>query len=216
LLADFPGVEVLLPRDADVPRYDFHCPLMSLPDRLRLYEPMPVAVPYLAADRDAVAAWEARLRPLPGRLVGLVWAGNPGFAADHLRSVPAAALAPLGQVAGVSFVSLQKGVEAKLALDMADHTAELGDMADTAALVSALDLVISVDTGVAHLAGALGRPVWLLNRFDTCWRWLTGTRDSIWYPSLRQFRQGEPGDWGGVLAEVAAALARLPAARADA
>ncbi len=206
LLRNFPGVAELVARGDAAPVYDFHCQLMSLPDRLRCDDPMPVAVPYLSADADAVAAWCARLAHLPGRRVGLVWSGNPGFAADHLRSVPLAQLAPLGAVPGISFVSLQKDAAALPDMPMTDFTGELADMADTAALVEALDLVVSVDTGVAHLAGALGKPVWLLNRFDTCWRWLTGRDDSIWYPSARLFRQSVPGEWSGPVAAVAAAL----------
>jgi tetratricopeptide (TPR) repeat protein len=206
LLHGFPGVAALVPRGGDAPEYDVHCQLMSLPDRLRIGDPMPMEVPYLAADPAAAAAWRDRLAALPGRRVGLVWAGNPGFAADHLRSIPLPDLAPIGAVPGISFVSLQKDAPAQPGFPLADFTAELADMADTAALIEALDLVISVDTGVAHLAGALGKPVWLLNRFDTCWRWLTVREDSIWYPSLRLFRQTAPGDWSGPIAAAAAAL----------
>ena len=207
LLENFPGVAALVPRGNEAPDYDFHCQLMSLPDRLGICDPLPIEVPYLTADPGAAASWRGRLAHLPGRRVGLAWAGNPGFAADHLRSIPLPKLAPLGAVPGVSFVSLQKDAAALPEFPLADFTAELADMADTAALVAALDLVISVDTGVAHLAGALGKPVWLLNRFDTCWRWLTARDDSIWYPSLRLFRQTTPGDWSGPVAAGAAALA---------
>ena len=134
---------------------------------------------------------------------------------DRRRSITLARLAPLAAVPGVSFVSLQKGAPSAQAaqppagLVLHDFTAELGDFADTAALVEALDLVISVDTAVAHLAGALGKPVWLLNRFDTCWRWLQGRDDSPWYPSLRLFRQATPGDWDGVIASIATALRQI-------
>ena len=211
LLEGFPGVAALVPRDAALPAYDMYCHLMSLPDLLRLPDPMPMAVPYLTADVADVAAWRARLAALPGRRVGLVWAGNPGFAADHLRSIPLPDLQGLGAMPGVSFVSLQKEASALPAFPLVDWTGELRDLADTAALITALDLVISVDTGVAHLAGALGAPVWVLNRFDTCWRWLTGREDSIWYPSLRLFRQTVPGEWAGPLRDLAAALGALPA-----
>ncbi len=117
----------------------------------------------------------------------------------------------------MSFVSLQKGEPAAQATEpppgmaLADDTASLADFADTAALVEALDLVISVDTAVAHLAGALGKPVWLLNRYDTDWRWMLDRDDSPWYPSLRQFRQPSPGDWETVIGEVREALRRLAA-----
>jgi hypothetical protein len=112
-----------------------------------------------------------------------------------------ATLGPLAEAPGVSFVSLQKGKSATQAavpppaMSLVDHTADLKDFADTAALIDNLDLVISVDTSVAHLAGGMGKPVWLLNRFDTCWRWLLDRDDSPWYPTLRQFRQPSPGDW---------------------
>jgi len=206
LLANFPGVKELIARDAEPPRTDVHCPLMSLPDRLKRADPMPIEVPYLFADPQAVATWRHSLAHLPGRRVGLAWAGNPGFAADRLRSIPPEALAKLA-VPGVHFVSLQKDAPTLPNLPLTDVTAELTDMAETAALIAALDLVICVDTGVAHLAGALGQPVWLLNRFDTCWRWLTGTNASIWYPSLQLFRQTVPGDWSGPVQAAAAALA---------
>jgi hypothetical protein len=128
--------------------------------------------------------------------------------------------APLAEVPGVSLVSLQKGaaaaqVRASSALRLHDFTADLQDFADTAALVASLDLVISVDTSVVHLAGALGRPVWLLDRFDNCWRWLRGREDSPWYPTLRLFRQTAPGDWDGVIARVGVALWDRVAAHAD-
>ncbi len=150
--------------------------------------------------------------------MGLVWAGN-GFAdlpswqaADHLRSIALSRLAPLAAVPGVSFVSLQKGDGAPQAatppagMILHDWTEELHDFADTAALMAALDLVITVDTAAAHLAGALGRPVWLLNRYNSCWRWLRDRDDSPWYPTMRQFRQSSPGHWDGVIQRVATAL----------
>jgi tetratricopeptide (TPR) repeat protein len=208
LLTAFPGVAHLIARDAEPPEYDRHVPLMSLPDRLQTTDPMPIGIPYLFAGQASAATWRQKLAHLPGRRVGLAWAGNPGFAADRLRSIPPTALAKLA-VPGAHFVSLQKDAAAIPALPLTDCTAELTDMADTAALIAALDLVICVDTGVAHLAGALGKPVWLLNRFDTCWRWLTGTDTSIWYPSIRLFRQTAPGDWSGPIAAVAAALTEL-------
>jgi hypothetical protein len=156
--------------------------------------------------------------------VGLTWAGASyandavGRAGDQIRSTTLAALAPLGGVAGISLVSLQVGERAAEAgaappgLVLQDWTGELRDFADTAALVEALDLLITVDTGVAHLAGALGRPVWLLNRFDGCWRWLRDRDDSVWYPTVRQFRQATPDNWTGVAQRVAEALAETVAA----
>jgi hypothetical protein len=179
---------------------------------------IPRTVPYLAADAAAVAAWLARLSELPGLHIGLCWAGNPrrdhppAHAIDRRRSITLAHYAPLAGVAGVHFVSLQKGAPAAqtatppAGLRIDDWTHELNDFADTAALIEALDLVITVDTSVAHLAGALGKPVWILNRFDSCWRWLTQRDDSPWYPTARLFRQPKPGDWDSVIDKVVAAL----------
>ena len=205
-LADFPATQAL-------PRADYHCPLLSLPRVLGTTpDDVPAAVPYLAADVEVAAAWSQRLSELPGRKVGLVWAGLAQYADDAHRSLPLARLAPLGSVAGVTFVSLQTGAAAAQAatppsgLTIYDASAGLRDFADTAALVAALDLVISVDTAAAHLAGALGKPVWLLNRFDTDWRWLTDRADSPWYPSMRIFRQPRHGDWDSVISQVSGEL----------
>ena len=153
--------------------------------------------------RRCASVWCGRVRRgLAARLVGL----------DRRRSTDLATLAPLAAVSGVEFVSLQKGGAAPGArtpadaLDLHDVMAEVRDFADTAAIVANLDLVISVDTSVVHLAGAMGKPVFLLDRYDNCWRWLSGRDDSPWYPGLRIFRQGRPGEWAPVIARVAAAL----------
>jgi tetratricopeptide (TPR) repeat protein len=171
---------------------------------------VPVTVPYLAADAGEIAAWRARLAALPGRKVGLAWAGNPAYFHDRQRSISAAILRDLAGLNDTVFVSLQPRATSPLGLEIVDYTAELPDFAATAALISALDLVISVDSAVAHLAGALGPPVWLLNRFAPDWRWLLGRDDSPWYPTLRQFRQSAPGDWAHVLRQVRAALEDTP------
>ena len=218
LLASLPGLACLVVQGAPLPDFDLQCPLLSLPRRLgTTLETIPATVPYLTADPRLSAAWRARLAPLPGLRVGLAWAGGvrpdqPELAAvDARRSIALARLAPLAAIEGVSFVSLQKGDAAAQAapptsLALHDFTGELADFADTAALIANLDLVISVDTSVAHLAGALGKPVWLLNRFDPCWRWLLGRDDSPWYPTLRQFRQPSSGDWDSVIAAAGTAL----------
>jgi tetratricopeptide (TPR) repeat protein len=220
LLADFPGATQTIIRGEELPPFDLHCPLLSLPLALgTTLETIP-AVTYIAADPELLAGWRERLAALPGLRVGLVWAGRPGLVADRRRSIALERFAPLAEVPGVSLVSLQKGaaaasVHASSALRLHDFTDDLLDFADTAALVASLDLVIGVDTSVIHLAGALGRPVWLLDRFDNCWRWLRGREDSPWYPTLRLFRQTAPGDWEGVIARVGVALRGLVDSRAD-
>ncbi|MEJ0048312.1 MAG: tetratricopeptide repeat-containing glycosyltransferase family protein [Rhodospirillales bacterium] len=210
LLRTLDGVDNVVSLDDPTPEFAAHSPLVSLPGAFATsLETIPADVPYLHPPADEAAAWAARLATLPGSRVGLVWAGNPDYPFDHARSIPAAALAALGGIAGISFVSLQLGRVARPPLDLTDWTEELGDFAATAALVAGLDLVIGVDTAVIHLAGALARPVWLLNRFAGDWRWGATGSGTPWYPSLRQFRQPEPGDWGPVLAEVRAALVAM-------
>ena len=213
-----PGVDVVVAGEAP-PEHDIAVPLFHLPWAFdtRL-DTIPRRIPYLYPDPGDVARWRSRLAGLPGLRVGLVWAGDPrpehpgAHQIDRRRSVGLAALAPLAAIRGVVFVSLQKGAGAVQAADpphgmvLHDWSGELHDFAETAALMTALDLIISVDSAPAHLAGALGRPVWLLNRFDSCWRWLADRDDSPWYPTLRQFRQTAPGDWAGVVNRLAAAL----------
>jgi len=221
LMASLKGPAQLVARGDPLPHFDFHCPLMSLPLALgtRL-DSVPATIPYLAADAARAQQWRARLAPYPGVKVGLVWAGSPrphlrqASIVDRRRSLSLARLNPLTALPGAVFVSLQKGEAAAEAAQppagttLLDWTEELVDFADTAALIEALDLVIGVDTAVIHAAGALGKPVWLLNRFDTDWRWLLDREDSPWYPSLRLFRQERFGDWESAVARAAAALAK--------
>lgn len=201
-----------------VPPIDVHCPLLSLPAMFGTeMETIPFAAGYVAADPALAALWRGRLeaKTRPGaRRVGLVWAGgarpnNPVAAAmDRRRSVPPSDLGLLGAVPGIDFVSLQLGRADQPAPDLPliDLTSGIKDFADTAALVDSLDLVVSVDTSVAHLAGAMGKPVWILSRFDNCWRWFVDREDSPWYARARLFRQPRPGDWEPVLRAVALAL----------
>ena len=224
LLSRLPGVSQVIGRGEALPSFELHCPLLSLPRAFgTTLQTVPARVPYLAADPRDVELWNDRLAGLRGLKVGLVWAGEPRAHAPELaaidvrRSIALSGLAPLAEIRGITFVSLQKGGPAAQAthppagMTLFDPTADLHDFADTAALIEALDLVISVDTSVAHLAGALGKPVWLLNRYDACWRWLLNRDDSPWYPSLRQFRQTSPGDWPGVIECVREALLGLVA-----
>ncbi len=218
LLRGMTGLDRVLGPGDDRPDFDCHAPLLSLPHLMgTTLATVPAEVPYLAPPPGLTEAWAARLPPAAGRRVGLVWAGNPRrhqpdwTAVDRRRSLALARLAPLTAVAGVQWISLQKDRRPELdqpppGLTLIDVMAEVADLADTAALVANLDLVIGVDTAVIHLAGASGRPVWLLSRFDGCWRWLQDRDDSPWYPSLRLFRQPRPGDWESVAAAVAAML----------
>jgi tetratricopeptide (TPR) repeat protein len=194
-----------------LPPYDRHCPMMSLPHVLGVEESAFAAcVPYLRADPGAVAEWRERLKDLDGLRIGLAWAGNPKYPADRRRSMTLADLHTLRAVPGVSFVALQKDRAEEIAATgwdaLTDASPQLHDFADTAALIEALDLVVAVDTAVAHLAGALGRPVWMLNRADTDWRWQRDREDSPWYPTMRIFRQHMPGDWRGVIVRLQEAL----------
>lgn len=214
LLENLPGIDQIVARGDPLPPYDAHCALMSLPRWLGItLERVLGDTPYLSADPQKKKKWRDRVKPLPGLRVGLAWAGNPALLDDRRRSISLDKFRCLAEVSGVSFVSLQKRKAAEQTLSpfpgilVHDWTAELHDFADTAALVSELDLVISVDTSVVHLTGALGRPVWLLNRFNSCWRWLLDNERSPWYGTLRQFKQLMPGDWDGVFAQVKAALA---------
>ncbi|WP_165186936.1 tetratricopeptide repeat protein [Caulobacter soli] len=214
LLRDqWPGIEVI-GHDDPLPAFDAHLPLLSLGGVLGQDHQTIDGAPYLRPDPDRVAAWAQRLAPLKGLKVGLVWAGGQLLGTnDRKRSVTLAALAPLAAVPGVSFVSLQKEAPAAQAKDppagmtLLDLGEDLTDFVETAAVAANLDLVISVDTAVAHLAGAIGTPVWLLNRFDTCWRWELEREDTPWYAGLRQFRQPAAGDWDSVITALAAALA---------
>jgi Flp pilus assembly protein TadD len=223
LLSRLPGVRRVIARGDRLPPFDLHCPLMSLPLAFgTTLDTIPAATPYLSADPALAANWKERLVGLDGLRIGLVWAGGQRFTYDdRRRSIALKALAALGQVSGVSFVSLQKDEAAAEAAEpphglmLHDFTSELHDFEDTAALIVNLDLVISVDTSVAHLAGALGKPVWLLKRFDTDWRWLLNRNDSPWYPTLRQFRQPRPGDWNSAICAVRDALQRLMAGDCD-
>jgi hypothetical protein len=218
LLSGIKGVAQVVAYGDPLPPFDFYCPLLNLPRLLgTTLETIPAQVPYLSADREKVAAWHERLTGYQGLRVGLAWAGNPDLPRDRQRSIALDRLAILASVRGVVFVSLQKGEAATQTrsptLDMVvyDWTDALDDFVETAALIEAVDLVISVDTSIVHLAGALGKPVWLLNRFDTCWRWLLDRGDSPWYPTLRQFRQPRRDDWDSVLQQVGAALGRVVA-----
>lgn len=224
LTLSLPGVPVsAIPAGPPPGVWDCRVPLMSLPYRLAPWlgdDFIPAEIPYLFPDAGEAAAWRHRLAGLPADTmkVGLVWAGDPrrddplSALIDKRRSVSPAALAPLAAIPGITWISLQKGGAGRPQWPFADRplidwTGELGDFADTAALVAGLDLVVTVDTAVAHLAGGLGRPVWVLSRYDGCWRWQHRRDDSPWYPTLRLFRQTDWHDWSAAVADLARALA---------
>lgn len=213
LLRDVQGVSRILVCGDALPAFDLHCPIHSLPLAFGTsLTTIPSPDQYLHADADLAAEWDRRLRAMPdqGKRVGLVWAGNRAHADDSRRSIAPERLAPFAQMPGLNFFSVQKDARAA-PFPLIDLMGEMTDFADTAALVANLDLVITVDTAVAHLGAALGKPVWLLDRFESDWRWLTGRRDSPWYSTLRIYRQPSPGDWDSVIADVARDLKDLAA-----
>jgi tetratricopeptide (TPR) repeat protein len=195
-----------------LPEFDCQCPLESLPMAFGTELPsIPANVPYLNAAPELVKKWRERFGPDDRRKkVGLVWAGNPDNDNDSDRSISLKQFAPLAGADGVDFFSLQKGHPGKQApppsMRWTDWTNDLFDFADTAALLANLDLLITVDTAVAHLAGAMGKPVWLLLPFSPGWRWLLNRDDSPWYPTARLFRQKTPGDFSDPLSRIVAAL----------
>jgi tetratricopeptide (TPR) repeat protein len=214
LLASCPGVDGLVGQGTTVPQGAVQAPLLGLPRLLKTtLESVPATVPYLFADAALRERWRDKVGPARGLKVGLFWQGNPQYAGDRFRSVRLEQLRPLAAVPGVRLFSLQKGkgaeqlTEQGAGLEITDLGSQIsGDFRDTAAALANLDLVVSVDTAVAHLAGALGVPVWLLLPFNPDWRWLRGREDSVWYPTARLFRQGRWGDWDGVVLHVAEAL----------
>lgn len=217
---------IVLTDDDALPEFDVHCPLMSLPLAFgTTVATIPASVPYLHSDSEKVAYWRSKLESCSGLRVGLVW--NGGFRPDQpelwglnaRRNIPLAKLQGLS-IPRVEFFSLQKGKEAEAELhelhkngwdrpNIVDYVSELVDYTDTAALIENLDLVISVDTSVVHLAGALGKPVWILNRYDSCWRWFVDKTDSPWYPTAKIYNQPAMGDWDSVIVKVAADLEAL-------
>jgi tetratricopeptide (TPR) repeat protein len=212
LLHSLEGVDVWLRQGDALPAFDYQCPLLSLPLALKTTPTtVPSAIPYLAADKELVATWGQRLGNSPRKRVGLVWSGRPEHKNDHNRSMSLQLLTPLVRM-DAEFHGLQKEFRAAdLALDPAAMgirlwADQLTSFADTAALIAHMDLVIAVDTSVAHVAAALGKPVWLMLPFSPDWRWLLGRDDSPWYPGMRLFRQDAGSDWAGVVQRLQSAL----------
>ena len=203
------------------PAFDLCCSLLSLP---RIFGTtamtIPARVPYLHADAGKAARWKARLAADGLALkVGLVWATEAGSRIARLKSLNLGMLEPLADIAGVIFYSLQKGpaaaeaVRAPKGMRLVDVAGELEDFSDTAALISCLDLVVTIDTAVAHLAGAMGKPVWTLTHWPPDWRWLLGRDDSPWYPTMRLFRRARTDTWNDVILRVAQEFGRLAGQR---
>jgi tetratricopeptide (TPR) repeat protein len=214
LLSETAVLPRVLARGGALPEFAAHAPLMSLPAVFGItLEDIPWSGPYVRASPGKVAAIRAALET-PGLRVGLVWAGRPQQWDDRKRSIALGALAPLARVPGVVFFSLQVGEAASQAaappagMRLVDIATRIGDFADTAAIVAGLDLVITIDTSVAHLAGAMGVPVWVLIAHAPDWRYHVQRSDNPWYPSMRLFRQQRDGDWSGAVEQVAVALAQ--------
>ena len=218
LAASMPGRVIVSPPNARLPKFDVWCPTLSLPRILETrIDSIPAEVPYVTVRATLAERWRSRLAGLPGLRVALAWAGNPEHINDLRRSIRFERLKPLFDVPNVSFVSLQVGaraadLSAHRGNEILDVSSDLTDLAETAGAISNLDLTIAVDTAVAHVAGALGKPVWLMLPFSPDWRWLLDRDDSPWYPTMRLYRQRAPGDWDEVVARVAADLAARAAA----
>ncbi len=225
LFSQIPGIKrIVTVEEKEVIHVDYFCYLLSLPYFFQTtIATIPTNIPYLNADIDLVKKWSrliSKQKQANKIKVGLVWAGaalkgynnNTSYYIDLRRSLHLSRFLPLAKIAGVVFYSLQKGEarqqikEVRKAINIIDYTDQLIDFSETAALIANLDLVITVDTAVAHLTGALGKPVWILNRYDACWRWLIERNDSPWYPTARLFCQKQPGAWEEVIEHVAIAL----------
>jgi hypothetical protein len=226
VLAGCPGIDQLVPQGDPLPPCDLQAALMSLPGLCgTTLASIPAMILYLVTDPSRVAHWRGQLASVSGFKVGICWQGNPAYKHDRRRSVLLAQFAPLAEIPGICLVNLQRGPGGDQwdAIARAWPTVDLIGLAqepheawmESAALICALDLVITVDTAVAHLAGALGKPVWVALPFSPDWRWLLEREDSPWYPTLRLFRQTQPEDWPGVFQRIRQALTKQLAESAD-
>ncbi len=218
ILQSVPGIQQLIPQGLPLPDCDIHASFIDAADLMRAGLPnFPAPVPYIRATRSLIDYWKRWADQLPaGKRIGICWQGNPEHQADHVRSIPLAAFEAVAKLPGVTLVSLQQGFGSeqldRVAFgtkivrlpDNVDKTS--GAFQDTAAIMTHLDLIITSDTSIAHLAGALGRPTWLPLATIPDWRWLLHREDSPWYPQMRLFRQQHAGDWNEVFGRVAQAL----------
>jgi hypothetical protein len=218
LLKSCPGVKKVVAHGAPLPDFDCHAPLMSLPRLLgTTVETIPASVPYLSADKALIERWRRELSTVRAFKVGIGWQGNPQNGTDYRRSIPLEQFAILANIPGVQLFGLQKGYGTdQLAKVIGDFPIidlsgrlDLGGFQVTAAAICNMDLVITSCTARAHLAGALGTPTWVALCFASEWRWLRERSDSPWYPTIRLFRQPEPGDWDTVFEQIAHALREL-------
>ncbi len=211
------GIHDVVAHGQKLPDFDFHCPLLNLPSIFNTtLETVPATITYINTDTQKVLKWRERLQSDSARLkIGLCWAGNPTHKNDRNRSISLSMFSMLGDMENITFYSLQKGKAAEQAknppkgMSLVDFTDDLNDFSDTAALIENLDLIISVDTAIVHLSGALGKPVWTLLPFMPDWRWLLDRDDTPWYPTMRLFRQSSTRDWSHVIISVKDALAHI-------
>jgi ADP-heptose:LPS heptosyltransferase len=219
LLATCPGVDAVVPAGAALPDCDLRVPLVSVPGVLGItVDTIPQTVPYLFPDAALVERWRRELGGDEGLKVGIAWQGNTGFKSDRYRSIPLSHFLPLAELPQVRLYSLQFGegreqLAASPRANVVDLSDRLGDFHNTAAIIRNLDLVITSDSAPAHLAGAIGMPVWVALACVPDWRWMLNRADSPWYPTMRLYRQKRPGDWAGVFQQIATDLAALAAAR---
>ena len=218
IFAGIPGVDDVVAFGEPLPDFAWQCPLLSLPLAFNTtLATVPSTTPYLSADAETATEWQRRVAGTACK-VGIVWAGRPEHKRDRHRSLSLAQLAPLATIPNLAFYALQKGAavtqadDAPAGMRLEILSPLLGDFADTAAAITALDLVITVDTSVAHLAGALGKPVWIMLPYAPDWRWLEERSDSPWYPTARLFRQDASRRWGPVVESVTTALAAFASA----
>jgi Flp pilus assembly protein TadD len=219
VLKKAPGVDQMIIEGQPIPPFDCHAPLLGLPRLLKTtLANVPATVPYITPEPDRVAQWRDRLKTMtkPGELlIGVVWQGNPHHQWDHFRSLPLICYEPLGRIPGVKLVSLQRGPGIEqievfqkltgnmLAVPSDGQQTTPEHLSDTVAIMMNLDLIITVDTAPAHLAGALGKKVWVAMSFVADWRWMVDRADSPWYPTMRLFRQKTHGDWDELMVRIA-------------